>query len=176
CCTVTDFKVQLNSQLRSSLWNIHASSVFARSFIEEDKYPNIPQNPNREKLSVVKDAFFTCLSNIRSKWSKEANDPEEQAQEKASNAAMERKRNRYNRRREVCQRLTSFNDQLPYLEQLGAAGMSSDEWVANGEHTELVIIEPEWRSTVVTLWLRGIDYGYDILRHPGNQALPGARP
>ena len=43
------------------------------------------------------------------------------------------------------------------LEQLGPAGMSSDEEQTVGLYTQYNIIEPAWRSEIVSAWLRIFD-------------------
>lgn len=51
----------------------------------------------------------------------------------------------------------SLECQRPLLEELGPAGMSSDEEQPVGLSKKYEVIEPAWRSEVVTCWLRIFD-------------------
>lgn len=51
----------------------------------------------------------------------------------------------------------SLEHQLPLLDELTAAGMSSDEEQIVGQHKQYAVIEPAWRSDIVTSWLRIFD-------------------
>jgi len=63
----------------------------------------------------------------------------------------------YRRRRNVTFTYPSLAPQLHLLEQFAIDGMSSDEERTVGQYTQYEVIEPVWRSDVVTAWLRIFD-------------------
>lgn len=61
----------------------------------------------------------------------------------------------------------SLEHQLLLLDELMAAGMSSDEEQIVGQHKQYAVIEPAWRSDIVISWLRIFDALYAHAKRSG---------
>ena len=70
----------------------------------------------------------------------------------------------YNRRRDTTFLYPGLVSQREKLEQLGVAGMSSDETSDGEDSKSFRILTPKWRSDSVTAWIRYFDVLYNRAR------------
>ena len=73
----------------------------------------------------------------------------------------------YHRCRDVTFLYPSLKAHRGLLEQLTPAGMSSDEERTTGQYTQYDVVEPAWRSDLVTTWLRIFDALHSEARRSG---------
>ncbi|KAI6018425.1 hypothetical protein EDC04DRAFT_2523962, partial [Pisolithus marmoratus] len=144
CCTADNFRVDLNDT-PASAWNTSASHVFAASF--RDAHPGCGRS-----LKAIFDAWivhFNYLCQVYAKQQMVAR--EEQA--RILNLL-------YNHHLRMAHRHSGpYPSVVNVVQQLGPAGMSSDESeheVGHGERT-YHITGKAWRSTTVTATLRVLD-------------------
>ncbi|KAI6149224.1 hypothetical protein BKA82DRAFT_145545 [Pisolithus tinctorius] len=162
CCTADNFRVDL-SDTPSSAWNTSASHVFAASF--RDAHPGCGQS-----LKAIFNAWvvhFNYLRQVISNLASGYTNEQDYKSPLASMRSVHRRRERklqllqlYNRRLRVALRHSgSYPSAVSAVEQLGPAGMSSDESehdVGHGERTYR-ITRKAWRSATVTATLHVLD-------------------
>ncbi|KAI5994645.1 hypothetical protein EDC04DRAFT_2515082, partial [Pisolithus marmoratus] len=152
CCTADNFRVDLNDT-PASAWNTSASHVFAASF--RDAHPGCGRS-----LKAIFDAWIVHFNYLRQVYAKQQMVAREEQARISNLARRERKLQLYNRRLRMAHRHSGpYPSAVNVVQQLGPAGMSSDESeheVGHGERT-YHITGKAWRSTTVTATLRVLD-------------------
>lgn len=97
-CTADDFKIDLLGP-PGCAWNLSASLVFCRSFLDFHGLPN-----DEEVIGAVKKAFLTRVRTLKAKYALNLLQKHERQE-------VARKRRRYRRKYSVC----CFHDYLLYL-------------------------------------------------------------
>jgi hypothetical protein len=173
CCDALHFRVHLEGTTRNA-WNKSAIDVFVNDFLGVH-----PEYPSQEESvpEMVRIKSFATLDSLIRKY-RESNIRRTEGEKERRRLA----KNCYERKRKVspgfpclccingdqscqlyhCRRNTVLSykylqPHLSLLEQLGTAGMSSDEERTVGHHTQYEVIVPAWRSDLVTAWLRIFD-------------------
>lgn len=173
CCDPIHFRVHL-AGTTANLWNKSATGVFVNHFLAAH-----PEYPSREEpvRKMVQMRCHATLDSMIRKYRK-SNTPRSKEQmeaERLERNRAERKRKvgsvvsilsradsdqlyqLFQQRYDVVLMYPSLEHHRGLLEQLTHAGMSSDEERTVGLYTQYEIIEPAWRSEIVTAWLRVFD-------------------
>ncbi|KAF9643070.1 hypothetical protein BDM02DRAFT_3104903 [Thelephora ganbajun] len=149
CCNATNFRVHLGGTTCNA-WNKSAINAFVNDFLSShSEYPS-QEESIRETVGYRKSHVPHTV--------------EESDELKLQKNRQERKRKLYHRHRNVTFLYPSLASQRQLLEQLTSAGMSSDEERLVGHYKQYEVVEPVWRSDIVTAWLRIFDAVYAYAR------------
>ncbi|KAI5981462.1 hypothetical protein EDD15DRAFT_2183169, partial [Pisolithus albus] len=175
CCTVEDFRIDLQGLPRSE-WNKSAALVFAAEYMRRRQGR---QGENRT-LEDVSKAWLTHVMALRLRYKHKQQDELDEKERKARNRRRQRKHELYNRHLQTALEYPDIKDRaVAIVESLGQDGMSSDESDHEGHRGEATyhILDKDWRSKQVTAWLRMLDSLHLRLRYNGKwQATAGAWP
>lgn len=182
CCTAANFRINLGGT-PCDVWNKSATRIFVNDFLRE--HPDYPSNNQVVRMMVQKKTSAAIKSLIQEYRRKDIQGPSKLAAQKLRNRR-ERKRTvcapildrfsllltnsyqLYHRRRDISFFYPGLESQRPKLEQLGVAGMSSDEEETNGDGIKQYrILAPQWRSSLVGGWLHYFDSLYNRARRDG---------
>ncbi|KAI5980873.1 hypothetical protein EDC04DRAFT_2595297, partial [Pisolithus marmoratus] len=175
CCTVEDFRIDLEGLPRSE-WNKSAALVFAAEYLRRH------QGHQGEHLTLeyVSEAWLTHVIALRTRYKDKQRDDLDRKEHKARNRRRQRKHELYSRRLQTAYEYKEIKDRaVAIVESLGQDGMSSDESDHEGHCGEATyyILDKDWRSKPVTSWLRMLDSLHLRLRYNGKwQATAGAWP
>ncbi|KAF9642096.1 hypothetical protein BDM02DRAFT_3106051 [Thelephora ganbajun] len=170
CCDPVHFRVHLEGTT-CNVWNKSAIGIFVNRFLTT--HPEYPSEQESVQEMVRMKSQATLDSMIR--WYRKSNTPrtkEEKDESWLEKNHKERKRKLYHRRCDIMFLYPSLTSQHDLLEQLTPAGMSSDKEQTVGHHKQYHVIEPAWRSDVMTAWLWIFDALYSHARRDkvcGNQ-------
>ncbi|KAI6145056.1 hypothetical protein BKA82DRAFT_3969785, partial [Pisolithus tinctorius] len=175
CCTVEDFRIDLEGLPRSE-WNKSAALVFAQEYLKRRR----GHRGENYTLEYVVKAWLTHVMTLRTRYKVKELDDEDRTERKARNRRRQRKHELYSRRLQTAYEYGEIKDRaVAIVESLGQDGMSSDESDHEGHRGEATyyILEKDWRSKQVTAWLRMLDSLHLRLRYNGKwQTTAGAWP
>ncbi|KAI6144281.1 hypothetical protein BKA82DRAFT_3983196, partial [Pisolithus tinctorius] len=171
CCTVEDFRIDLEGLPRSE-WNKSAALVFAQEYLKRRR--------ENYTLEYVMKAWLTHVMTLRTRYKVKELDDEDRTERKARNRQRQRKHELYSHRLQTAYEYREIKDHaVAIVESLGQDGMSSDESDHEGHWGEATyyILEKDWRSKQVTAWLQMLDSLHLHLRYNGKwQTTAGAWP
>lgn len=180
CCTRDNFRLNLEGTPGDD-WNKSAARVFVNDFLRT--HNEYPAGNRVVRLMVQKKTTSAIKSLIKYYRLKDVDTPLLEVTQKRRNRR-ERKRTvgipyrildilyvslmpfvqLYHRRRDLTFFYPGLSSQREKLEQLGASGMSSDETSDGDGVRRYRILNPQWRSTAVSGWLRYFDALYNRAR------------
>ncbi|KAJ3778211.1 hypothetical protein FB446DRAFT_632529 [Lentinula raphanica] len=155
-CTVDNFRYWI-AGVPKSAWNKGASYVF----VELLEKKRLIDKPDMESRDAIREAFFTRLKTLRGTWlERQKLEGDTNESHALSTKRWQRKYTLFHRRRDVILTIPELKKYLHDFDQLGVAGMSSDEEDSDMEEASMRyrIKEPSWRSQSITKWLRLLDY------------------
>ncbi|KAF9777823.1 hypothetical protein BJ322DRAFT_1015414 [Thelephora terrestris] len=155
CCSVAGFRVHLEGTACDA-WNKSATEVFVGGFLQAYPTYNVADGSGRDMVRMKSQAALESMIRQYRKLRIPQTLDELKGQRDHKNR-QERKRKLFNRRWETTFLYPSLERHRPLLEELGPAGMSSDEEESVGLSRKYGVIEPAWRSELVTSWLRIFD-------------------
>ncbi|KAI6004552.1 hypothetical protein EDC04DRAFT_2583369, partial [Pisolithus marmoratus] len=152
CCTTDNFRVDLNDT-PASAWNTSASHVFAASF--RDAHPGCSRS-----LKAIFDAWIVHFNYLCQVYTNEQSYKSPLAGIRSVHRHRERKLQLYNHCLRMAHRHSGpYPSVVNVVQQLGPAGMSSDESEHKVRHGECTyhITSKVWRSTTITATLHVLD-------------------
>ncbi|KIK58687.1 hypothetical protein GYMLUDRAFT_60480 [Collybiopsis luxurians FD-317 M1] len=153
-CTQEDFRYFLAGGPRSA-WNIGASYVFLD--ILETKRLFVTDDP--ELREEICEGFLLRMKSLRQDFLRNSKPTDIQEMKKAYKRKWQRKYTLFHQRREVVTTLPGFETFVPYLDQLGIDGMSSDESDMSMARPRLQFLRlfPRWSSEELREYIRKLD-------------------
>ncbi|KDR65578.1 hypothetical protein GALMADRAFT_148577 [Galerina marginata CBS 339.88] len=172
CCPANSFKIDVVGTSRSP-WNTSASRVFALDFLA---FHQIQPEPTvlQETLGLAKTRIGSIRYSVKRK--------------EHLNLSAERRKGRkstlFYRRLDTCSVHPDLQKHLEFVQELGIAGMSSDEsdYEEVGRNTATLartrapryrVLRPKWRNIQVGEWLETIDIVGFIMRRNGPKKQGG---
>ncbi|KAH9914566.1 uncharacterized protein B0H18DRAFT_125338 [Fomitopsis serialis] len=170
CCSADNFSYDIHAR-PSSAWNLSTARVFAADF--KAQYPRIEKSEDE-----VKQAWMAHTDTLRRQYRDQAIAQSEALYEQKRHRQQERKRQLFQRRRNVSVSLLSTRA-TELVDALGVHGMSTDESdheAGRGEATYF-IRSKTWRSAELQTWLRTLDSLHLWTRYRGGfKASQGGWP
>ncbi|KAF8829840.1 hypothetical protein HHX47_DHR2000309 [Lentinula edodes] len=177
-CTVDNFRYWI-AGVPKSAWNKGASYVFVDILVKK----GLITIPNIKARDVLREAFFVRLKTLRGIWLEKQKMAEDKKLPHAIFAKRwQRKNTLFQRRRNVILAVPALEPYLEDFDELGVAGMSSDEEEPDMDEASMCynIKEPCWRSQQLKNWVRLLDYchleGRTSLEGPQFGFTRGAAP
>ncbi|KAJ3870576.1 hypothetical protein F5051DRAFT_341811 [Lentinula edodes] len=177
-CTVDNFRYWI-AGVPKSAWNKGASYVFVDILVKK----RLITIPNIKARDILREAFFIRLKTLRGIWLEKQKMAEDKKIPHAIFAKRwQRKNTLFQRRRNVILAVPALEPYLDDFDELGVAGMSSDEEEPDMDEATMCynIKEPCWRSQQLKNWVRLLDYchleGRTSLEGPQFGFTRGAAP
>ncbi|KAH7870678.1 uncharacterized protein C8R40DRAFT_1073188 [Lentinula edodes] len=177
-CTVDNFRYWI-AGVPKSAWNKGASYVFVDILVKK----RLITIPNIKARDILREAFFIQLKTLRGIWLEKQKMAEDKKIPHAIFAKRwQRKNTLFQRRRNVILAVPALEPYLDDFDELGVAGMSSDEEEPDMDEATMCynIKEPCWRSQQLKNWVRFLDYchleGRTSLEGPQFSFTRGAAP
>ncbi|KAF9064359.1 hypothetical protein BDP27DRAFT_1425934 [Rhodocollybia butyracea] len=164
-CTGQNFRYSISARPHCP-WNVGASYVFVTA-CEERGWVFINQPEDRAVLRIF---FLKRIENLHGLWLQKHRDTSEYIRQKADNRKA-RKYGLYNRRHEIFKKFEPLRHHKQLFERLGADGMSSDE-DDETQTWQFVIVQPRWRSSELTQFLRFLDQVHIFIQTKGSSKRP----
>ncbi|KAJ3863496.1 hypothetical protein EV359DRAFT_82307 [Lentinula novae-zelandiae] len=155
-CSVDDFRYWIAGGPKSA-WNKGASYVFVE-ILEKRKLIATPDVQTRDG---IREAFLLRLKTLHASWMERQKMQEDNKNPRSLfSKRWQRKNTLFHRRREVIITFHSLESFLLFFDELGVAGMSSDDEDPGMKKPQMqyIIKEPKWRSVELKNLLRLFDY------------------
>ncbi|KAJ3901583.1 hypothetical protein F5879DRAFT_782812, partial [Lentinula edodes] len=159
-CTVDNFRYWI-AGVPKSAWNKGASYVFVDILVKK----RLITKPNIKARDALREAFFVRLKTLRGIWLEKQKMLEDKKLPHAVFAKRWQRKNTtfaklFQRRRNVILAVPALEPYLEDFDELGVAGMSSDEEEPDMDEASMCynIKEPCWRSQQLKNWVRLLDY------------------
>ncbi|KAJ3827550.1 hypothetical protein F5880DRAFT_1536939 [Lentinula raphanica] len=154
--TPEEFRYWIAGGPRSE-WNKGASYVF----VEILQKKKLVAQVDTETRAALREAFLVRLKTLHKYWLQNRNMQEDDVKDpKQALKRWQRKNTLFQQRREVILALRPLVRYVKVFDELGVAGMSSDEEDPGMRKPRIryIIQEPRWRSAEVKNWVRLLDY------------------
>ncbi|KAF8825037.1 hypothetical protein HHX47_DHR7000709 [Lentinula edodes] len=153
-CSVDDFRYWIAGGPKSA-WNKGASYVFVE-ILEKRKLIATPDVQTRD---AIREAFLLRLKTLHASWMERQKMLEDNKNPR-SLFSKRWQRRLFHRRREVIITFHSLESFLSFFDELGVAGMSSDDEDPGMKKPQVqyIIKAPKWRSVELLNLLRLLDY------------------
>ncbi|KAJ4497559.1 hypothetical protein C8R41DRAFT_917278 [Lentinula lateritia] len=155
-CSVDDFRYWIAGGPKSA-WNKGASYVFVE-ILEKRKLIATPDVQTRDG---IREAFLLRLKTLHASWMERQKMQEDNKNPRSLfSKRWQRKNTLFHRRREVIITFHSLESFLSFFDELGVAGMSSDDEDPGMKKPQVqyIIKEPKWQSVELKNLLRLFDY------------------
>ncbi|KAF8832146.1 hypothetical protein HHX47_DHR1000951 [Lentinula edodes] len=155
-CSVDNFRYWIAGGPKSA-WNKGASYVFVE-ILEKRKLIATPDVHTRD---AIREAFLLRLKTLHASWMERQKMQEDNKNPRSLfSKRWQRKNTLFHRRREVIITFHSLESFLSFFDELGVAGMSSDDEDPGMKKPQVqyIIKGPKWRSVELMNLLRLLDY------------------
>ncbi|KAF8827078.1 hypothetical protein HHX47_DHR5000708 [Lentinula edodes] len=155
-CSTDNFRYWIAGGSKSP-WNQGASYVFVDILVKKKLVPD----PDIQARDALRKAFFVRLKSLHTCWQdKQKMAEDDKTPRSLFSKRWQRKNTIFHQRRDVLVTFYSLQLFLGTFEDLGVAGMSSDEEDPGMKkpRVQYIIKEPKWRSAELKNFLRLLDY------------------
>ncbi|KAI0715187.1 hypothetical protein C8Q76DRAFT_619567 [Earliella scabrosa] len=149
CCTIDDFRPDLNGTPRSK-WNTSIAEVFVEAYMAEGTFVC-------DDRALVRKYFVRHLRYLISMFKDRHTEQEVKLARLKQKRRRERRNYLFQRRLKAASTEPDLKRHVYILQRLGPEGMSSDESAMENGVKQFRILKKDWRSPHLTAWLRVFD-------------------